>query len=420
VPGIEVDDAPLLNAMAANDAALFVVLRSDNLSGERTLALKRAFNGAKKPEQHLLALRLEPTRAATAVRTIARRLQQLLSPKRPAPRPKPDAPKAKPQVDEWAGTLIHEKSTAPPPSASPRRAAAAKSPPATPADHTWSGTLIADESEPKPISATTSKPSPPPPTPARNERKSDAQWGGTMIADEQQQAQLTDAEATPLPTPERMPPSPSASQSGPTPAAQWGGTLIADPDGDFDFTLPQDLAPQDTVSSDDSASWDRPERVAGRSSIGWVIGILAVVVVGGVATAFALQESDGPPPNEVTAPSTVAESKDHPSDSATKPEAEPPRKKAPKPLAAEASETQRRTKRETVERSERSESGPSRDSDAEAVEEPDTPAEATAPGRGANLPSLEDDLDDRPKDAPAEPPRDAAAAPPAPEPTDTP
>ena len=285
VPGIEDTDGPLEDAMAANDAALFVVLRSDNLTGERMLALKRAFNKAKKPAQHLLALRLEPARAATAVRTIARRLQQLMAP-RPSPTPTParktapsPAPPVQPEVDEWAGTLIHEKS-------------------------------LPVERTPSPVpAAAAAKPSTPPPTPvskpSASSRPPEHTWSGTLIADAADVAPLTDLDATPLPTSESMPSAPPTPRNAKESEAQWGGTLIADPESDFDFTL-QDI-PSGAPSSDSSTVSRLLERPARRSRLGLVAG-LAAVVLGGLGTLYVLRKDPTPePPPEAIADAAVGD-----------------------------------------------------------------------------------------------------------------
>ena len=77
VPGVEVDDDPMAQAVARNAEALFVVLRSEHLSRERALQLKHRFESLRKAGQHLLAIRLDPERTSDALDTIAARLKQL-------------------------------------------------------------------------------------------------------------------------------------------------------------------------------------------------------------------------------------------------------------------------------------------------------------------------------------------------------
>jgi len=74
VTGIERDDAPLLEALAATTEALFVVLRSANLPGDRMREIKAAFAKHRRPAQRLVALRLDAT-AEVAVERIATQIQ---------------------------------------------------------------------------------------------------------------------------------------------------------------------------------------------------------------------------------------------------------------------------------------------------------------------------------------------------------
>lgn len=68
VAGIEHDDAPLVNALAQTEDALFVVLRSDNLGPERMRAIKGTFARHHRPGQRLVALRLDGSPAAAIER----------------------------------------------------------------------------------------------------------------------------------------------------------------------------------------------------------------------------------------------------------------------------------------------------------------------------------------------------------------
>jgi hypothetical protein len=269
VPGVESGDRPLLEAMAANEAALFVVLRSDNLTGERTLALKRAFGGAQKKGQHLLALRLDPERAATAARTIGRRLRQLMAPKGPgvSAAKAPPPPKAAPEVDEWAGTLIHEKALEPPVTARASKAApkGARPQPAK-----------------KPAPAPSKKAGPasePETTPGHT-------WSGTLIADEASAPFLNDEERTPVPA-DGMPTAPStAPRNEQQSEAQWGGTLIADPSTDYEITMPAEVESDLQPGTRAVAAATRSRRMP--------MLLLGVVLLGGAATAFALNTSSEP------------------------------------------------------------------------------------------------------------------------------
>jgi hypothetical protein len=283
VPGVETSDEPFLDAMSTNDAALFVVLRSDNLTAERILALKRAFSGTQKRGQHLLALRLEPERAATSVKTIARRLRQLMGPKSPAkakPRPAPAKPQEtdKQDIDEWAGTLIHEKEPALR-AVAPTAAAPVPEP------------LGTDANEPEPAQPRASpRPAAREPTPNPGEHT----WTGTLIADDADAPPLDDGDRTPLPDAERMPAAPAAaadSQSTLPSDAQWGGTLIADETHDVDLTLPQASAEDLNGFNSARSGWHPAIEPPRRSRIGLTL-VVCLFVAGGLATAYAMQKSD--------------------------------------------------------------------------------------------------------------------------------
>jgi hypothetical protein len=73
VTGIERDDGPMLEAIAQTGEALFVVLRSDNLSAERMREIKTAFARHHRGAQRLVALRLDAT-AEAAVERIAKQI----------------------------------------------------------------------------------------------------------------------------------------------------------------------------------------------------------------------------------------------------------------------------------------------------------------------------------------------------------
>lgn len=79
VTGIERDDEPLVEALGDASRGLFVVLRSDNLEGERLREIKQLFARHRKPHQRLTALRLE--RSADAA--IAQIAIELRGPSRP-------------------------------------------------------------------------------------------------------------------------------------------------------------------------------------------------------------------------------------------------------------------------------------------------------------------------------------------------
>ncbi|HWB78501.1 MAG TPA: hypothetical protein VG755_26235 [Nannocystaceae bacterium] len=73
VTGIEHDDRPMLEALRQTEEALFVVLRSDNLSSDRMREIKAAFAQHHGSKQRLVALRLDAT-AEAAVERIAKQL----------------------------------------------------------------------------------------------------------------------------------------------------------------------------------------------------------------------------------------------------------------------------------------------------------------------------------------------------------
>lgn len=73
VTGIEHDDRPMLEALRQTEEALFVVLRSDNLSADRMRELKAAFAQHHGAKQRLVALRLDAT-AEAAVERIAKQI----------------------------------------------------------------------------------------------------------------------------------------------------------------------------------------------------------------------------------------------------------------------------------------------------------------------------------------------------------
>lgn len=79
VTGVERDDEPLVEALGDASRGLFVVLRSDNLEGERLREIKQLFARHRKPHQRLTALRLE--RSADAA--IAQIAIELRGPSRP-------------------------------------------------------------------------------------------------------------------------------------------------------------------------------------------------------------------------------------------------------------------------------------------------------------------------------------------------
>lgn len=73
VVGVEHDDAPLLDALADEEAGLFVVLRSDNLGPSRMRQIKTAFARHRRPTQRLFALRID-CGATMAIARIANEL----------------------------------------------------------------------------------------------------------------------------------------------------------------------------------------------------------------------------------------------------------------------------------------------------------------------------------------------------------
>ncbi|MBK8236798.1 MAG: hypothetical protein IPK74_14700 [Deltaproteobacteria bacterium] len=79
VTGVERDDEPLVEALGDASRGLFVVLRSENLEGERLREIKQLFARHRKPHQRLTALRLE--RSADAA--IAQIAIELRGPSRP-------------------------------------------------------------------------------------------------------------------------------------------------------------------------------------------------------------------------------------------------------------------------------------------------------------------------------------------------
>ena len=76
-PGVENDDGPLLSALDDTPRALLVLIRSENLSAERALAIKSTFTLARTDEQDLLAVMFDPERVEAALEMIATRLEQL-------------------------------------------------------------------------------------------------------------------------------------------------------------------------------------------------------------------------------------------------------------------------------------------------------------------------------------------------------
>jgi hypothetical protein len=394
VPGVETSDEPFLDAMSTNDAALFVVLRSDNLTAERILALKRAFSGAQKRGQHLLALRLEPERAATAVKTIARRLRQLMGPRSPAAKAKPRPAPAKPQeedkqdIDEWAGTLIHEKGPAPP-AVAPTGAARVPEPPGT------------DANAPEPAQTRASpRPAAREPTPIPGEHT----WSGTLIADDADAPPLDDGDRTPLPDVERMPAVPAAaadSQSTLPSDAQWGGTLIAEPTHDVDLTLPQASAEDLNGFNSARSGWHPAIEPPSRSRIGLTL-VVCLFVAGGLATAYAMQKSD----RDTETPDTQPAS-ERPVDASepTSPAPRKTRRAAPAKKAAaareEASPSEPRTSTARDERLEAADEAVSADPAAippSAIVDPEADADHDEPTIPAERAPLDEDFAETPHD----------------------
>lgn len=71
VSGVELDDAPMLDALADRGCSLFVLLRSEHMGADRMRHLKTAFAAHRHPTQRLVALRLELAAAAALDRIAA-------------------------------------------------------------------------------------------------------------------------------------------------------------------------------------------------------------------------------------------------------------------------------------------------------------------------------------------------------------